>query len=255
MSTGILINARLGSTRLKKKHLLPINDKPILSYLLDRIAVEFKNELVTKQVKIVIATSDEPMNALFEEIQKDGISVFYGSLYNIPLRHLQAAEKFCFDRIISVDGDDILCSTHGMRLIYHQLSSGSAYAKTSSLPFGMNSFGYTTNFLRKSLANHSHKLLETGWGRIFNSATPTEIAVPFAVQNDLLRFTLDYQEDYKFFKELITALGDKVYTATDEEIVDLVLEGKLYEINESITREYWDNFYRNMESEVGSNES
>ena len=249
MKTGILITARLGSTRLKRKHLLPVNGHPILYFLIVRIAKEFQPELTDKKAKIIIVTSDEPENKEFENFVKDGATVFYGSINNIPLRHLQTAKVHSLDSMISIDGDDILCSVKGMRAVYEALMQGARYAKTSSLPFGMNSSGYSKDFLEASLKGHFDDILETGWGRVFDENKLTEIHVPFPTKNNVLRFTLDYDEDYLFFKSVIEAFGDDIFTVQDEEIVRLVMNKKIYLINESISIQYWDNFFKLQEAE------
>ena len=163
MKTGILVTARLGSTRLEKKHLICVNDKPLILYLIERIRWEFKEEINKGDVKIIIATSDEHENRKFEDFSKFGVSVFYGSINNIPLRHSQATAVHELDAVVSVDGDDILCSPKGMREVYRELCKGTKYVKTSNLPFGMNSSGYASSFLEDSIRNHASDTLETGW--------------------------------------------------------------------------------------------
>lgn len=250
MKIGIFITARLGSTRLARKHLLPVGGKPILSYLAGRIVRGLRSEMRSDRAKLLIVTSDEPENRLFEEFTPIGLEVFYGSVHNIPLRHLQAAEDRGLDAVVSVDGDDILCSVKGMRMVYDALMDGRELVRTSNLPFGMNSMGYSRAFLERSLRNHREGALETGWGRIFEGGDMTDIAVPFPIQNEILRFTLDYQEDYVFFKALIEELGGTVDSASDEDIVSTVMEKKLYALNEPISREYWSNFYKARDEEI-----
>lgn len=249
MKTGIFITARLGSTRLSRKHLLTAAGRPLMSYLLGRILIEFEREISENSVCAVIATSDEPENRDFERVIDGGVLVFYGSANNIPLRHLQAAKSLGLDLIVAVDGDDILCSVKGMRTIHDELVRGAEYVKTSGLPFGMNSLGYSTCFLEKSLSGHNTKTLETGWGRIFDETKLKEIGIPFPFQDNSLRFTLDYNEDFEFFRSVIENLGKDIETASDEEIVKRVIKAKLFKINERVSTEYWKNFYRNMEKE------
>jgi len=249
MKTGIFITARLGSTRLKRKHLLPVNGHPILYFLIVRIAKEFQTDLNNGKAKIIIVTSDEPENRGFEIFEKDGSAVFYGSINNIPLRHLQAAKACSLDSMVSIDGDDILCSVKGMRTVYEALMEGIRYAKTSSLPFGMNSSGYSTDFLESSLRGRFDDILETGWGRVFDENQLTEIHVRLSAKDTRLRFTLDYDEDYLFFKSVIEAFGDDILTAQDEDIVKFVIEEELYRITEPIAKKYWDNFHIIQERE------
>jgi spore coat polysaccharide biosynthesis protein SpsF (cytidylyltransferase family) len=244
MKNGIFITARLGSTRLEKKHLLPVRNQPVLTYLIRRIRREFQREMNAHEVRLVIVTSDEPENRQFEMFAAEGAAVFYGSKDNIPLRHLQAAQALSLDGIISVDGDDILCSVNGMRAIHDALSGNTPYARTSNLPFGMNSVGYSRAFLETSLRGHSEDILETGWGHIFDARQLLDISIPFPLQDNALRFTLDYPEDYEFFKAVIVSLGDSIVAAQDDLIVRTVIENKLFAINEPITKQYWDNFYK-----------
>lgn len=249
MKIGIFITARLGSTRLKRKHLLEVDGHPVLYFLIKRTTVAFQTEINDEKIKIIIVTSDEPENRAFEQFTQDGITVYYGSINNIPLRHFQAAKAYSLDGIVSIDGDDILCSTKGMRAVYDALIRGCAYVKTSNLPFGMNSIGYSKDFLKSSLKGHFDDILETGWGRIFDQSQLKEIHIPFAVYNNALRFTLDYEEDYQFFKTVIETFGDGIVAAQDEEIVNFVTENKLHLKNNGIGQKYWDNFYRVQEKE------
>jgi spore coat polysaccharide biosynthesis protein SpsF len=254
MKTGLLITARLGSTRLEQKHLLPVNRKPLIHFLIERIVWEFEEDLKKNIVQIIIATSDELENRKFEEFSKSGVSVFYGSINNIPLRHSQAAAAHELDAIVSIDGDDILCSPKGMREVYRALSRGEEYVKTSNLPFGMNSSGYAAAFLASAVENHVNGTLETGWGRIFDEKKRMDIAIPFSIHNDVLRFTLDYEEDYQFFKALIEKCGDKIIQMTDEELVRIVLNDEVFRINETISKQYWGNFYRIQKQEIEKSE-
>jgi spore coat polysaccharide biosynthesis protein SpsF (cytidylyltransferase family) len=250
MKIGILITARLGSTRLKEKHLLRVNNKPLILYLIERIQRELHEEIKNKNVQIIIATSDEQENRKFEILSKVGVSIFYGSVNNIPLRHSQAGIENGVNAIVSIDGDDILCSPKGMREIYKALSHGAHYVKTSNLPFGMNSFGYSFSFLKSAIENHSQDTLETGWGRIFDESQLKDIAIPCSIRNNALRFTLDYEEDFQFFKALIEKCGDKIVQMMDEEIIDIVFKYELFKINEQISKQYWENFYRFQKQEI-----
>lgn len=249
MKIGIFVTARLGSSRLRRKHLLQVGGKPLMAYLLGRITTEFADEIAAGNVVTVIASSDEPENRDFEYFRSSGVKVFFGAIDNIPLRHLQAAEALDLDAIVAVDGDDILCSVRAMRATYQSLLTGCQYVKTEGLPLGMNSFGYATSFLADSLDGHRKDVLETGWGKIFDETRITEIKIQSPPANDKLRFTLDYEEDYRFFSAVIESIGARIETAEDEEIVRVVEQNGFNHLNESIAKEYWANFYRCMARE------
>ncbi|MNY48380.1 hypothetical protein D3C86_1837120 [compost metagenome] len=128
------------------------------------------------------------------------------------------------------------------------------YVKTEGLPFGMNVMGYSRQFLEESLLHSESKVLETGWGRIFdsnkcNSLDLTDVSSATTEEQLLLRFTLDYTEDLQFLEATIQAFEERIYTASDSEIIQMVIERKFYQINEEITETYWANFNKRMNEE------
>jgi spore coat polysaccharide biosynthesis protein SpsF len=252
MKTGILITARLGSTRLKQKHMLRVCGKPIIYYLIERIRRGFLPQLREGKVEIVIATSDEPENRAFDSLQMEDLKVFYGSVRNIPLRQFQAVDCYGLDYAISIDGDDVLCSIAAMHAVREALHAGKDFVRTSGLPFGMNVMGYSRSFLESSINAHMSDILETGWGRIFDASLLKTIDMGLT-EDEKLRFTLDYDEDYQFLSRIIELMGDDIFTAKDTEVLKLVDENNLWQINEKVCKEYWYNFYKkqNQESEQG----
>lgn len=253
MKTGIFLTARLGSSRLPRKHLLPAGSRPMLGILLQRILRAFRVETKHGEVVVVITTSDEAENRAFESFRRDGADVFYGSLHNIPLRHLQAARSLSLDNMVAVDGDDVLCSVNAMRLVRNALQAHSPYVRTVGLPLGMNAFGYSTGFLAESLQGNEGKNLETGWGRIFDDARAADITVtaaPSAPQT--LRFTLDYPEDCAFFQALAAHFGERILDVSDDEIIECVIEQRLYELTDPISDRYWNDFVAVRAKEMGA---
>jgi spore coat polysaccharide biosynthesis protein SpsF len=249
----ILITARLGSTRLPRKHLLLVNGKPILQHLIDAINREFLHEIDAGFVSVVIATSERPENREFKD-RLTACEVFFGSDGNIPLRHAQAAEAYVAQGIISVDGDDILCSPRAMRSVFWKLQEGEELVKTEGLPLGMNASGYSTALLRRALgAFEKSELLETGWGRVFEAMTPFVIRFECESTEDL-RFTLDYDEDFKFFSTLLHDPEVATGMLDESGIVKLVRSRGLNLITRPVVDRYWDNFYSNIESEKGRKE-
>ena len=116
----------------------------------------------------------------------------------------------------------------------------------------MNSFGYTSGFLRQAILKDRSRVLETGWGRIFAGYTPAAISYAHLPQDERLRFTLDYPDDLKFFRAVLEALGGAAETASDAEIIQLVLDRGFYALNAALAHEYWAAFRCQMETEKGS---
>ena len=153
-----------------------------------------------------------------------------------------------FNFIISVDGDDILCSPEGMREVYMSILSGNKYVKTINYPFGMNSMGISKVFLENSLKEKEDWNLETGWGWIFKEKECKKIGHSTKL-DERLRFTLDYPEDLQFFKKIINSELD-VLNQNTAEIIDLVIKKKIFLENMHLNNKYWENFRTQRSSEI-----
>lgn len=242
---GVFITARLGSTRLSEKHLIEVKGKPLIKWLVDRFRAEFSNEIIENKLKIIVATSINPENQKFESIlDRKEVEIFYGSDENIPLRHLECAEKYDIDHIISIDGDDILCSTEAARIVMKSLLSGARIVQTLGLPIGMNVTGYSCEFLRRSLKGKMDNKLETGWGKIFDKNEMSLIQMRDHFSFQKIRMTLDYKEDADFFNEVI--LSTDIINITDHSLLSKIIANKWNEINLHLADEYWANFNEKM---------
>jgi spore coat polysaccharide biosynthesis protein SpsF len=254
LKIGHFLTARLGSSRLPRKHLLEAKGHALLEVLARRILHAFAAEFCSGEASLVIVTSDEAENREFERFETLGAQVFYGSKHNIPLRHLQAAQALRLDAIVAVDGDDILCSTAAMGAVRKGLSRGQDYISTLGLPLGMNAFGYSVDFLQRSLRGNEPNILETGWGCIFDSASLA--TYPMNLRGEIpknLRFTLDYPEDFSFFCAIIEHFGERIFLVSDQEIADFVVEGHLSKITALIAEKYWQDFQAVRDGEIRSN--
>jgi len=247
---GIFITARLGSTRLNQKHLIEIEGKPMIKWLVDRFDFGFKNEIIEQKIKIFITTSDNEENRLFETVfENSNVKMFYGSNSNIPLRHLQCARAHNIDYILSVDGDDILCSIEASKIVLEKLINKGNLVKTTGLPLGMNVMGYTTTFLESSLSANTQETLETGWGKIFDQKYTEELEIENYFNCDNIRMTLDYNEDAIFFSNVIKGISEDIFSITDKELISKIIKYKWHQINESLNNKYWENFNSQKKSE------
>lgn len=249
---GLLITARMGSSRLPQKHLVQANQKPLLYWLIARFEHEFEKEIKEQKACLVIATSDKPDNKNFSvATENTTCNIFQGSDDNIPLRHLQCAKHFNLTHVISIDGDDILCSTHAARNVYDQMIKDNQhnYFSVTGLPLGMNLSGYAVSYLEDCLHAQNHKKLETGWGRIFQHPNIWQQSLgSYDIMGDL-RFTLDYPEDATFFCEVVNKLKEKIVAIKDEELINFVTENQLYKINTFLKEKYWSNYCTEKQKE------
>ncbi|MCJ0741505.1 cytidylyltransferase domain-containing protein [Pedobacter montanisoli] len=247
---GLFVTARLGSTRLSQKHLIEAAGQPFIKWLTNRYAHQFKEEIKNGVLKIFITTSVSPENKTFEQVfSGDEVSVFYGSDENIPLRHLECARANNIEYIISIDGDDILCSTEAAVKVIEKLQQGREIAQTKGLPLGMNVMGYRADFLEKCLTGKELSKLETGWGKIFEKGNTEIIEITGYEQATDLRMTLDYEDDATFFKEVITHIGNKIIDISDAELVCEIIKNSWQNINKGLNETYWANFNKQKNEE------
>ena len=97
---NIIIEARLNSSRLPKKHLLLVREEPIIQFLIKRL----KN--VTTCNKIILATTNTKLDdPLVDLAIKNKIDYFRGDEENVMLRVLNAANFFSTDIIVGITAD------------------------------------------------------------------------------------------------------------------------------------------------------
>ena len=247
MKIGLLVTARMGSTRLHDKHLKPLLGRPVLSYLLERIENTFKTPMSEGLAQVFIATGSASFNAALGIFSNDHVRLFHGDDDNIPLRHLQLAKAHQLDAMVSIDGDDLFCSPEAMRAVYEGLMQGQSLVKTTGYPFGMNAWGYSCAALEHAVSTQDHGVLETGWGRAFDAieAKVIDLQCDYA---DKVRATLDYPLDLDFFSAAMLQIPEW-QTLSTPNFVSKIMAQDLHLMNSSLHDVYWQNFHAQMNQE------
>ena len=92
---GIIIEARMGSTRLASKTLKLLHCKPMLEMLVERL------KRVKNADEIIVATTDLPEDTLIIELaDKLNIKSYQGSSEDVLDRVLKAAKHYDIDIIV-----------------------------------------------------------------------------------------------------------------------------------------------------------
>lgn len=98
--TGVIVAARMGSSRLPGKVLAPLCGKPLILFLLERLAAARSVDV------IVLATSQRAENdPLADAVAATGVPVFRGDEDDVVGRFVTAADHFEMDRVVRVTGD------------------------------------------------------------------------------------------------------------------------------------------------------
>lgn len=100
MRVGIIVQARMTSTRLPGKVLMPVMGKPLLEYQIERL------QRVRRVDDIIIATTtkgtDQPIVDLARRL---GIKIFRGSEEDVLSRYFGAAQENSLDIVVRITSD------------------------------------------------------------------------------------------------------------------------------------------------------
>ena len=112
----IIVQARLGSTRLPSKVLLPLRNTPSIVY-------QYKRIQTCENIRnCVVAIPDNNQNNILDEVLKsNNIPVYRGSENNVFKRFLKCAEHYGADQIIRINGDCPLISPRTIDSIFEYL--------------------------------------------------------------------------------------------------------------------------------------
>lgn len=241
MKIGLLISIRDKSNRFPGKVSKKILEQTVTEHLIDRM------KLAKGFDKIVIATSDDPRDKIFEKMAKNkDVEIFYGSQEDKLLRYSQICSFYNFDAVVIVDGDDILVFPELVsETISHLSENKYDVIFWKGLPLGAASSGLTKSALEKVISLKDESDTEV-WGGYF---TNDRFKVLYATSsNDLfnhpeIRLTLDYQEDFELFNEIFNEFKDFGNLFSSEELMDLLVNRKPYlcDINKSVQTLYEEN--------------
>lgn len=212
-NTGIIIQARVGSSRLPGKMLLPLNDHTVLEYLIERL-------LGVSQVdNIVLATTDLSEDNPLEDIgESSGIEVYRGESRNVLGRFIAVARRFNIDPLIRICGDNIFIEpTEIERMVTLHKAGGydySANALPSGKPLILTGTGLAVEVVSftsleeiyldspdKYQQEHVTPIFYENPKR-FNILLST---IPFQLDPSL-RLTLDVEDDFAILKQIYSDL-------------------------------------------------
>lgn len=250
----IVVQARMSSTRLPGKVLLPILGKSLLARMIERL------QMIRHEAAIVVATSDHEQDDIIQtEAGAIGVPCFRGSLDNCLDRHYQAGLKYGADVVIKIPSD---CPLIDPRIIDEVLDFYFAHEgeydfvnnlHPATWPDGNDVEIMTMPCIQKAWKEASRKLeLEHTTPYIWENPDKFRIAnISWSKGKDYSmshRFTIDYPEDYQFIKCVFEHLYPQKADFSCDDILNL-LESKpeIYQINSGYAGVNW---YRNHLDEL-----
>jgi spore coat polysaccharide biosynthesis protein SpsF len=206
------IEARMTSSRLPGKVLLPAQGKPVLARMVERL------KLVSSLDGIVVATTinatDDPIEALAAEL---GIGCWRGSEDDVLKRVLDAAHAFGADVIVELTGDCPLIDPAIVeQCIQAYMAAGVDYLSNvmeRTYPIGMDTQVFATSILddvaRRTNDPTDHEHVSLYIYRHPELYSLKNVAAPADLFDPELRLTLDTKQDYELIDTVFAALLPK----------------------------------------------
>ena len=246
-----IIQARMGSTRLPGKTLADVHGKPLLAHVIERVNA---SQAIRS---IMIATTTQPIDLQISAMATQcGVGSYAGSVSDVLDRYYQVGMLVSADVIVRITADDPFKDPQVIDKVvrYFLDHPGLDYASNTiepSYPEGLDvevfSFGALQRAWREAkLPSEREHVTPYVW------ENPNEFNVAnIKHHEDLshLRWTIDYEEDLRFAREVYARLHHGQVFLMEEILALLRQEPELERINEGVQRN--EGYLRTLKREKG----
>jgi spore coat polysaccharide biosynthesis protein SpsF len=208
VSIAIIIQARMGSTRLPGKVLLSVRGKPLLQYLLERVRA------ANLELPIIIATSHESDDdSIASFCAKQTVDCYRGSCLDVASRFADVIDAYSLDAFVRLSGDSPLLDGDILRQAMEMLD-GDVDLVTNIYPRSYPR-GQSVEILRAECFKETLPRMNNESDREHVTSFFYRHAGEFRIQN-LMHTTplttttmaVDTPEDLERFQRLIDTTGD-----------------------------------------------
>jgi spore coat polysaccharide biosynthesis protein SpsF len=221
-----VIQARISSTRLPGKILLPLADQPLLLRLIERV------QSAKNFGTVVVATTDNPTDNPIEELcAKENILCYRGHPEDLLDRHYQVGVKYKADAVVKIPSDVPLIDPMVIdKVLQVYIDNAGSVDYVSNLhpatyPDGNDVEVIGMKALKKAWQQATN-LFEREHTTPYIWERPTifrlinlewESGLDYSMSH---RWTIDYPEDYSFIK----AVFEELYPQNSNFLLDDILE-------------------------------
>lgn len=207
MTTGVIIQARLGSSRLPGKVLKRLCGRTVLAWVVERcLAIDGVDDVCCA---VPEGTTDDPVA---EEAERVGARVFRGNETDVLDRYHQAARTFGYDVVLRVTSDcplidPVVCA----EVLALRHSAGADYACNNlppSWPHGLDCEAVTFDWLARAVAEAERPFERehvTPYIRTHPHAIVVNLPMPGTGAPEQ-RWTLDTAADFSFLSQLASRI-------------------------------------------------
>lgn len=236
MTVLAIVQARMSSSRLPGKVLLPLANRPVLWHVHHRLQFSQKID------KIVIATSSASSDDPIETFCKDSqIECFRGSLDNVLDRFYQVASLYKADHILRITAD---CPAIDPAIVDEVISgyfngNYARYGLGGEFPDGLDCTIFSFEILKKAFENatlpsekeHVEPYM-TKMAELYKQGAYEKFQ---GLQHH--RWTLDEPKDYELLKNIFNELFRQGAPFSSEDILGYLENNpSIFEINQCISR-------------------
>jgi spore coat polysaccharide biosynthesis protein SpsF len=222
-NVGIIIQARMGSSRFPGKVLRKIGSLPLLGHVLGRLSN------LNGSIRIIIATTTKSADDdIVDYCISNNVAYFRGSELDVLARYYNCAMENSFKQIVRLTSDNPFTDIHELkRLIRLHIQDNNDYTHSfGRLPVGVGAEIFTFNALERSyregkLKNHREHVNE------YIQEQPDVFRIgSLPIENSKvapsLRLTVDTENDYKRACYLVDTINKD--WVTTEDAIKLCLE-------------------------------
>jgi spore coat polysaccharide biosynthesis protein SpsF len=229
-----VVTARMASSRLPGKALVPLAGRPLLAVLLSRIATASGLD------GCVFATSTKPENdPLVELAHAESWVVFRGDEDDVLRRHLDCAHELRADHVARITGDNPLTDLETLErlvVLHRQAEADYTYVPGDALLMGILPELISTAALERSWelgeARHRSELVTLYIKEHPEDFRIQQAELPQGLYRPEFRLTVDEAEDVALMQALFERLAAEGRVVTTREALELLeREPELARIN------------------------
>ena len=242
----IIVQARMSSSRLPGKVMMPLLGKSLLARMVERL------KMIKHDATIIIATTVDPVDNIIEqEAATLGMPCYRGSDHNLLERHYMAAIKYNADVILKIPSDCPLIDPHIIdETLDFFFEKHGEYDYVSNLhpaswPDGNDVEIMTMPCLEKTW-QLAERPLELEHTTPYIWENPDQFSIGNISWSKGLdysmshRFTIDYKEDYDFIARVYEELYPNDPGFSCDDILNLLTEKpEIYELNAGYAGVNW----------------
>lgn len=198
----VVLQARMGSTRLPGKSMQMIGDRSLLAHCVDRLLAADVGRV------IVATTTGSEDDALAAEATRRGAEVVRGPADDVLARYALAATDWSSRFVIRATADNPAVDVNAPRRILRVLRFGGAdYVAERHLPYGAGVEGIRVEALLRAAHDASHRSDREHVTPFIRRMTTTfravELDAPADVSRPDLRFTVDTDVDLEYMRRVL----------------------------------------------------